>query len=252
VIQSLDRGLALLEAVGGAGRALSLAELTELLGVDRSSAFRLANTLRRRGFLAHPGGSKGYILGSAVSRLASGSRWGRTLASIAGPQLRALMEETGETAHLAIRDGARALFVAQQRTSRPVGVSGRSGDEALLHCTAIGKALLSDFDRVALVSLLGDGPLKKATSHSIGSLDVLAKECRRIRNLGYAVDDQETYEGVRCLGAPVRDASGSVVAGLGISAPAHRFPLRRFKEVAPTVVRAAQALSLALGHTEEA
>ncbi|MBN1676227.1 MAG: IclR family transcriptional regulator [Kiritimatiellae bacterium] len=246
-IQSLDRGLALLEAVGGAGRSVSLPELTRVLGIDRSSVFRLANTLRRRGFLAHPGGSRDYVLGSAIVRLGAALPWRSTLVQIAGPPLRRLAEETGETAHLAIRDGGRALFIGHHRTSQPVGVDGRSGYDELLHCTAIGKALLADFDRSQLVALLGAGPLATPTSHSIASIDTLAKECERTRRLGYASDDQETHEGVRCIGAPVRDASGSIVASIGISAPVHRFPMRRFKDVGPVVLRAALAVGAELG-----
>src|SRR5262245_47298560 len=110
-IQSLDRGLTILEAVANSKDPVSLGELTDILGIDRNSVFRLANTLRRRGFLASPAGRKDYILGSSMWRLSHRYDWGNMLVQVSHPQLKLLANQTKETAHLAVREGKQALFI---------------------------------------------------------------------------------------------------------------------------------------------
>src|SRR6187455_2412291 len=104
-IQSLDRGLAILEAVAASARPVPLAQLTDLMGIDRSSVFRLANTLRRRGFLANPNARKDYILGPSIWRLSRNYDWGRMLITFCHEHLKKLALKTGETTHLAVREG---------------------------------------------------------------------------------------------------------------------------------------------------
>src|SRR5260221_5870949 len=104
-IQSLDRGLTILEAVANSSDPISLAELTDLVGIDRSSVFRLANTLKRRGFLAYPAGRKDFILGPALWRLSHRYDWGEMLILVSRDHLKRPSKGPNQTAHLAIRDG---------------------------------------------------------------------------------------------------------------------------------------------------
>lgn len=229
-IQSLDRGLIILEAVAKADRAVRLAELRQVLGLHHSSVFRLADTLRRRGFLACPHGSKDYVLGPAIWRLARDYDWGKMLALVAHEQLQLLARETGETAHLAVRKGRQALFVDHVTADHPLVVTGRTGELVPLHCTAHGKALLADFSERQLVALMGPGPLKAMTQKTIVSLRELAAACEQIRARGFATDDGEFLDGIRCVAAPIRDRGGVVMASIGISAPLTRFPESRYQE----------------------
>ncbi len=245
-IQSLDRGLTILEIVGRARRPVSAAELTPVLGIDRSSVFRLANTLRMRGFLAQLP-SKEYVLGSAVWRLADRFQWSRGLTQIAREQVATLAAKTGETTHLVIQEGRQAVFVDQELTAQPIGVSGSSGRCEPLHCTALGKALIADRDQQSLAELFGDAPLSAPTKRSIRTLAELAKECQRTRKRGFSIDDEEFHEGVRCLAAPIRDGSGRIVAAIGVSAPIGRLPESRCNKVAQEVKRAAAQISAKLG-----
>jgi len=248
-IQSLDRGLVLLEAVAHARRPLSLSELTEVLAIDRSSVFRLANTLRRRGYLAQLPESKRYTLGSAIWRLSGLFPFENLLLQVARPHVRALAEETGETTHVAVREGAQAVLIDRQLTAQTVGVAGAGSGTAMpLHSTGLGKALLADFDREALVKLLGAAPLPRFTRHTLTTLEGLASACEQVRASGYALDDEEGCDGVRCVGSPVRDASGAVVAALGISAPEARLARAALKQAAARVVAAAAAVSRELGY----
>jgi IclR family acetate operon transcriptional repressor len=249
-IQSLDRGLAILEMVAQARRPVSVAELTPVLGIDRSSVFRLANTLRMRGFLIQLP-SKEYVLGPAVRRLAGSFRWSHGLEQVARQQVAGLAASTGETTHLVIREGRQAVFVDHELTAQPVGVSVVSGRCEPLHCTAVGKALIVDFNRAELEKLLGSEPLSAPTRRAVRSIAALAKECRRTQKRGYAVDNEEFHKGVRCVAAPIRDGSGQVVAAIGISAPVARLPESRCEKVGQEVKRAALEIGDKLGHAPD-
>jgi IclR family acetate operon transcriptional repressor len=245
-IQSLDRGLLILNTVARSADPVSLAELTELLRIDRSSVFRLANTLKRRGFLAYPAGRKDYILGPALWRLSHTYDWGTMLIRVSREHLERLANETNETTHLAIREGKHALFLDHAATTHVIAVSGQSGELVPLYCTAHGKALLADLDERQLRATFGAPPLKAYTKQTITGLPQLAKVCAQIRAQGYATDDGEYLEGIRCVAAPIRAADGGVVGSIGISAPALRFPKERYKTASDQVLSAAEHISASL------
>lgn len=223
LVQSVERALSLLEVVAGSADPVPLARLTEALGIDPSSVFRLANTLKRRGFLANPSGRKHYVLGPAVWRLSREYDWSRMLISICREPVKALATRTGETAHLAVRQGREVLFIDHHASGdQAVIVPGQTGKLMPLHCTAHGKALLADFGHAELKALYGTTPLERYTARTNVSLPDLAKACAGVRAGGCSIDDGEYLEDVRCVAAPIRDQGGLVIGAIGVSAPATR------------------------------
>ena len=221
-IQSLDRGLIILDAVAKSNNPVSLADLTSVLGIDRSSVFRLANTLKRRGFLAYPAGRKDYILGPTLWRFSHRYDWGTMLIRVSHEHLKQLASQTSETAHLAIREGKHALFIDHAAANHVISVSGQTGEIVPLYCTAHGKALLTDLELSDLQSLFGSGSLKAFTKRTIGTVAQLAKVCAQIKAQGYSTDDGELSEGIRCVAAPIRAEYGMIIGSIGISAPLQR------------------------------
>lgn len=246
-IQSLDRGLFILETVAKASDPVAIAQLTELLGIDRSSVFRLANTLKRRGFLAHPSGRKDYILGPSVWRLSRNQDWSKMLITFSHEHLKRLATQTGETTHLAVREGKEAFFIDHfTSTNQVLVICGQTGEFVPLYCTAHGKALLADYDSTALRALFGSGTLQGYTSSTLVSLKSLARECAAIQASGIAIDEGEYIPDVRCMAAPVRDRDGMVVASIGISAPLSRFPESRTATAARQVRQVASEINALL------
>jgi DNA-binding IclR family transcriptional regulator len=245
-IQSLDRGLAILEAVAASPEPVPLKQLTDLIGIDRSSVFRLANTLRQRRFLANPQGSKDYILGPTAWRLSR--RYGRSvLGTFFHQYLRDLTAKVGETSHFAVREGGQVFFIDHHApTGQVVSVAGQTGEMAPLHCTAHGKALLADFDLAELKRLFGRAPLHAYSRSTVTSLTGLSRVCRRVRVEGYAIDDGEYMQEVRCVAAPIRDPQGEIVASVGISSPVTRLDIKRIGRAAADVVATARAISASL------
>jgi IclR family acetate operon transcriptional repressor len=231
-IQSLDRGLIILEIVGKSSVPVSLGHLTGILRIDRSSVFRLANTLKRRGFLAHPSGAKDYILGPSVWRLSRQYDWSKMLATVAHDHLKNLAALTNETAHLAVREGRSALFIDHATSTHVIAISGQTGEHVPIYCSAHGKALLADFQEVDLKALFGEKPLKAYTKKTVTTAKALAAACAEIKKKAFATDDGEYLEGVRCAAAPIRDREGTVIGSIGISAPITRFPESRYAECA--------------------
>ena len=250
-IQSLDRGLLILEAVAKSTSPVKLTDMAALLGVDRSSAFRLAGTLKRRGFLACPPGRKDYILGPAVWRLSRQFDWSGTLVKISHEQLQWLAGETGETAHLAVREARQALFIDHVASTHVIAISGQTGERVPLHCTAHGKALLADLGKSELQALFGSKPLETYTRQTITAVEQLARTCAQIRAKGFATDDGEYGEGIRCVAAPIRDEVGAIVGSIGISAPLSRFPDQRYAWSSRQVLKAAEGINRLLGNQPE-
>ena len=245
-IQSLDRGLAILEAVAGSSKPVPLRQLTDLMGLDRSSVFRLANTLRQRRFLAHPKDSKDYILGPTAWRLSR--HYGRTvLGTFFHHHLQELTAALSETSHFAVREGVQVFFIDHEiPAGQVVSVAGQTGEYAPLHCTAHGKALLADGDRSALTDLLGRAPLQVYTPRTLKSVTHLARVCAKVRLEGFALDDGEYIEDVRCVAAPIRDPQGEIVASVGISSPVTRLRTREIARTAAEVKKTADAISASL------
>lgn len=245
-VQSLDRGLSILEAVGQSAQPVPLKTLTALLGIDRSNAFRLANTLRQRRFLANADRTNEFVLGPSAWRLANQCGRNRLIA-VCHDHVRALAEAAGETAHLAVREGSQALLldhaVAQGRV---VMVSGMAGEYVGLYNTAHGKVLLADCSLAEIRAIFADVRLEPTARRTLVTADRIAAACARARAEGTAIDDREFLDEVRCVAAPIRDANGRIVASVGISAPTTRFPPKRFATGRTQVLAAADAIMKAL------
>lgn len=247
-VQSVERALSVLEKVASSAEPVPLAQLTDVLGIDPSSVFRLANTLKRRGFLANPNGRKQYVLGPAIWRLSREYDWSRMLISLCRGSLQALANAAGETAHLAIREGREVFFIDHHASKTPgVIVAGQTGRLMPLHCTAHGKALLADFALPELKALFGKAPLKRYTARTIGSLPDLARACAQVRTDGYATDAGEFLPDVRCVAVPLRDRTGLVIASIGVSAPATRMSKGRDVSLARQVCDTAKLITAAIG-----
>ena len=242
IIQSLDRGLEILEQVADAGKPLSVSELAEKLSIDRSSISRLAKTLQQRGLIMHAEGSREFVLGMGLWRLANHYPWIRHLNNLASDTMKKLARETGETAHLAIREETKTIIIDVEMSNQPLGVSVRNGDEGLLHCTSVGKALIMDLEQKELDQLALKIKLVRRTAGTITDRDQLIKNLEEARIRGYTTDDEEYFDGIRCVAAPVRDNKGLAVAAVGVSAPSSRLPKSNFEILGEQVRIAAQTI----------
>ncbi len=246
-VQSLERGLTILEAVAQEHGYISLNELVAKVGLEKSCVFRMANTLLQRGYLVQSRRSREYSLGSAVFELMGHMQQSKPLLVIARRYLADLARLTGETSHLSVLKNDMAVSLDYQLTGQLVGVGASMGRAEPLHCSAVGKALIADMEIDDLRDLLGGGSLPARTQNTIRTVEKLFEECRSVLTKGYAVDDQEYAIGVRCVAAPVRDFRRDIVAAIGVSAPADRLPPKKIPSVGKIVRDKAELISKELG-----
>jgi IclR family KDG regulon transcriptional repressor len=236
-IQSLARGLKILDLLGQASDGLSITELAETLQVDKGSASRLMSTLARYGYAEKDEVTRRYHLGPQVVGLSRSVLTRLPLREAAKPYLRQLMERTGECAHLAVPAQGKALYIDQVASPATLRVNAEVGTMNPLHCTALGKALLA-FGDVEIPSTL-----ERFTPRTIKSKRALQDHLEEVRRTGYAVDDEEFDPGVRCIAVPVFDFRGKAIGAIGISGPSTRITHERLPQLAAIVVEIGQALS---------
>lgn len=245
-VRALARGLRLLEALGD-GEALVLSELARRTQLTPSTAYRLLETLRQRGFVDWDESSGLWRIGLRAYQIGQAFCHPNSLSSLALEAMQRLVARVNETVNLAVLDGTEAVYIQQVESSQMLRMFTQLGARVPLHCTGVGKVLLAWQPEAAARRLLGPEPLAAYTPHTMTRVETVLQELEQVRQQGYAVDREEREIGVRCLAAPVRDATGRVVAALSLSAPAVRLPGERLAELASDVLETAQMLSLRLG-----
>ena len=187
-----------------------------------------------------------WAVGPGAFRIGSAFLRRTNIAERARPVMRDLMEATGETANLGVEAGDMVLFVSQVETHESIRAFFPPGTRSPMHASGIGKALLAEFreDRVRRIAKAG---LERCTNRTLTEVEALVAELRATRARGYAIDDEEKNRGMRCVDAPLFDATGQVVAGISISGPVARVTEDRIAGIGRAVRAAADALSAALG-----
>lgn len=242
IIQSLARGLEILDLLASAENGMGITEFAQHLDIDKSTASRLLQTLASYGYAEQDDDTRRYSLGPRVVMLSNSVLNRMPLRDHAHPFLRQMTHATGECSHLAILSQGKALYIDQVESPSILRVETEIGTLSPLHCTALGKVLLA-YSRSAAVETL---PM--FTPRTITDRTVLTVHIDQVRRQGYAVDDEEHVPGVRCIAAPVFDFSGRVVAAIGTSGPAGRVTYEKLPELTQTVVTVANDLSRRLGN----
>jgi DNA-binding IclR family transcriptional regulator len=251
-VQVLDRAVLILEALAAAGPDLSLFELSERLDLHKSTIHRLLMVLERHHLVEKSPQSGRYGLGLRLFELGNRAVTRLGIAERAHPHLKRLAAETGETAHLCILDEGEVLYLEKVESAQTVRVPSSTGQRNPAHCTAVGKALLAYLPDGELERLVRTRGLRARTRNTITSLAELRRELKLVRERGYAIDDEEIEEGLKCVGAPVRDHSGRVAASLSIAGPAFRVTKAKLPPLAALVTRTAHELSTELGYRPSA
>lgn len=240
-IQSLARGLEILDLLASAENGMSVTEFAQRLDVDKSSASRLLQTLAFYGYAEQDTDTRRYVLGHKVLLLSNSVLNRMPLRDHAHPVLKQLTQATGECSHMAILAQGKALYIDQVESPSILRVETEIGTMAPLHCTALGKVLLAFNHSVVPEALHAHTP------RTITDPAALKHHIDQVYRQGYATDDEEHVPGVRCIAAPVYSFRGRVVGAIGISGPAGRMTYDKFPKLAESVLDRAGELSRRLG-----
>lgn len=241
-IQTLARGLRIMDQLEGAPDGLSVTQLARQMQLEKSSVSRFLRTMLHYGYVEQDERTRRYRLGARLVALGQQRLRQFTLREQARPFLRRLVDETGECAHLAVYSRGQAFYVDQVDTSASLRVSTGIGTMAPLHCTALGKVLLA-FGEVSFGESSAAAELPLFTPRTIADAAQLAAQLEQARARGYALDDEEYTIGVRCLAAPVWGVGGALAGAMGISGPAARLTRVRLPAMARVVMECANACS---------
>ena len=247
-VRALDKALGILEHLSRVPVEIDLATLAKQTGLPKSTLLRLLNTLRSHNFVSQNHYSRRYQLGWALIYLGKAAAQYYNLPAIVHPFLEQVAIETGETASLVVLDKDHAIYIDQVTSDNLIKGIPSVGSKLALHCTSAGKVLLGGFSRKDFQRFLKTSGLEKKTDKTITKSRALSNEIKKVKRQGYAVDDEETEIGGRCVGAPVFDKEGKMVATISVIGPSTRIKKDLFGKLSIHVRKAAAQASAALGY----
>ena len=248
-IQALQRGMKVLDALLESRTPLSLEKICAYTGLPKSTAFRVVVNLLQGSYLTET--ENGYWLGLKMLRFGALVEEKLDLTQQARPFLLELRDHADETVHLAVLDDdLRVIYLEKLPTQQAVGLMmSRIGSTAPMYSTALGKAMAAFRPEDEIIGWVRRNGLEGLTEATITDEDTFLRELGEIRSRGYAVDNGEFEASVRCVAAPIRDRTGSVIAAVSISGPDSRMPVPLIgSSMAMQVVETAQGISHALGY----
>jgi DNA-binding IclR family transcriptional regulator len=246
-LSSVTSAIRILKEFGGDDTEIGISELAKRLGVAKSTVYRLATTLVAEGFLEKNPENEKYRLGVGLFSLGAQVRRRMDVSTEAKPQLMELRSSTNETSHLAILNGALIVYINSLESFHAIRMRSETGVSKPAFCSAEGRAMLAFMPRDVVERVLAE-PMAPRTARTIVDPAEVGRRIERAALEGYAIEEEETEVGMLSIAAPVRNATGAVVASLGISGPNQRLTADLAKSLAPQVMRAADMVSARLGY----
>lgn len=244
-IQSLDRAMDVLKTVAS-GNGMTLTRIAESGGQSAPTCYRILTTLKKHNIVEFDEGNQLWHIGLEAFRI--GMHFvGRTrIAEQGRPVMQRIMNETGETANLAILDHGEVTFISQVETHEPIRAFFRPGTRCACHASGIGKAIMAFLPEDQARAMLPD-ELPCYTENTITERNTFMAELAMIRRRGYAIDDEEHTEGMRCIAAPIFNAYNEAIAGVSLSGPSVRVTMERDTEFGALIRQAADEITQAIG-----
>jgi DNA-binding IclR family transcriptional regulator len=244
---AVERTLSILELLSVTKSGLTLPELSRRLGLPKSSTYCLLVTLERRGYLLRNNRTHRYMFGLKLFSLANMALSGIELRENAGSFLHALMQRTRLTVHMAIIEDDEAVLIEKVEPPGLVRLATWVGKRLELHSSAVGKCLLAYLPEAEFLRLVRDRGLTRNNENTITSIRKLKQQITQIRHAGYAIEDEEGEIGCRCVGAPVFDHSGNLVAAVSVAGTTAQIRTEDFTYFGQLVRQSASDISQALG-----
>ncbi|HME58025.1 MAG TPA: IclR family transcriptional regulator [Terracidiphilus sp.] len=245
-VQALDRAFAVLDLLGESGTPMGLAQVASSLQLHKSTAHRFLMVLEKHRMVERTPGGK-FRLGLRLFDLGNRAIEQYDLRERAQPHLKRLVAETEETAHLCILEGTHVIYIDKIEPARSVRMITRIGASNPVHCTSVGKAILAFLPEERITDILSRLRFERYTSHTISTVEALRAEIEKTRRRGYAVDDEEYEEGLRCIAVPVLDAQRLPVAAVSVSGPSFRVTAQKLPAIANHLLQCVRGISVDMG-----
>ena len=247
MVQSLARGIEILSIIQEKGSTTAVEIATEL-DVDKSTVSRLISTLMQYDMISIDPISKKYRLGFRLLYLSEGVKRNFNIAMLARPYLYKICDETKESVHLAVMGNKKMYIADQVRSQREYNLSAQIGMIEAWHFSSVGKCVLAYKPQSFIENLFSDYDFEKYTTHTIDNFQDLEMELKKIKEQGYAIDDEERTLGVRCMAVPIFNYGGNVSYCIGISAPKEQITEKTKKQYISCMKKYARQISNELGY----
>ncbi|MFY9969025.1 MAG: IclR family transcriptional regulator C-terminal domain-containing protein [Roseiarcus sp.] len=246
-VQSLVRALGIINQLAETDEGMTLSRIAQRVDLAPSTVHRLLTTLEQERYVRFDADRRLWSVGVQTFVAGGAFLQSRSLIAVARPYMRALMEECGESVNLAIEDDCEAIYVHQVERRSTMRPPARAGARVPLHCSGVGKALLSAMSEKHLENALPGEGMPRLTANTIVSRSMLRDDVAQARERGFAVDDEEHVVGLRCVATPVFDEFGEAMAALSISGPTTCISPDRISHLADLARRKANEITARLG-----
>jgi IclR family KDG regulon transcriptional repressor len=251
-INSIIRASNILKCLSGGKSHFKMSELARHVGLDRSTTYRILLSLERTGFVEKDEKAGTYSLGLAAFEIGNAYLSQMDLIQVSKPIMTDLAQKVQETVHLAVLSDTEIVYVDKCDSPRTLGVMSKIGQRGPVYCTALGKTLLAFQPEDEQSRIIREIRLIPLTPRTITSRQKLVQELRGIRKQGYALDRREIEEDVECIGAPIRNHIGDVIAAISISGPRRKIHTPDEKHFVSLVMETAAFISSKMGYRDNA
>ena len=246
-VQSLTRGLSILEALAKAEAGVSLTDIAQRVQLPVSTTHRLLSTLEKMGYVYQSEELSRWYVGLQAFTVGAGFLANRDFVGQSHVYMRRLMEQSGETANLAILDGTEAVFIAQVQCREMMRILVKLGSRVPLHASGVGKAIFAALPDEQIDAILKVKGLPRITENTIVAPETMWAALKVIRHRGYSFDDEEHAPGTRCVAATIYDEHAEPLGAISLAGPSSRLPDERIKQLGPIVAHTAEELTRKLG-----
>lgn len=246
-IQSVARALSIIDILAQAGGELALNEIASRVSLPKSTVHGLISTLRDFGYIQQSSFTGKYRLGIRLFEVGSIVAQGWEVRSVAAPYIEQLLEEMGETVHLVILDKFEVLYIDKREKPGALRIASQVGMRLPAHCTGVGKVLMAYLAPEQRQELISRKGLPRFTRKTLTDPTMLEVELAQVRTQGFAVDNEEIMDSLRCVAAPIRNQSGEVISAISVSGPISRLTGKKFETAIRRVIETAGEISANLG-----
>lgn len=246
-IRVLKRGIAVLNCIASENRSLGVTEISNSTGLSKTTVHRILATFLDSNVLIKDS-SGTYQIGPSVLIWGDAYGYKSGLIEISRPFIEDISSDSQETVHLFSYENGSAYYIYKKESSHPVGMKSRIGSRINLYCTAAGRAILASLPKDELMRYFAEIEMKKRTPSTITDREDLIHLLERVREAGFAEENQENEEGIRCLASVILDHKGYPVGAMSLSAPAYRFSSEERDIFGPDIRDKAQLISTKLGY----
>lgn len=246
-VQTLDRSLDVLEVLAHAEEALGVTEIGNRISLHKSTVHRILHTLCHRGYVERVRDNERYQLGIKTVELGIRFLNDMELRKVASPVLNNLAKLLNEVVHLVISDEGEVVYIDKAESSHVVSMHSKVGRRAPMHCTAVGKALLSTLPEEEVRHILEIKGMTRYTPNTIVEPDVLLVYLREVKTSKISVEIEENEIGIVCLGTPVFDYSGRAIGAISVSGPAERIKEKGIERIGQEMKQSGEEISALMG-----